>query len=91
MLCLSTTFSVSLMLCVNQGSWVRALMPLSFVHVPCGPFGFDVELHKHLPERQLELRSPVQLLLPTQITAKSNDLCREQQKVISQALSLNVA
>ena len=91
MLCLGTTSSVSLMLCVNQGSWIRELMPQSFVHVPSRLFGFEIGLHRHLPERRLELRSPVQLLSPTEITAKSNNPCREQQKVIPQALSLNVA
>lgn len=88
MLCLGTTFSVSLMLCVKQG---RELTPQSFVHVPSGPFGFEIGLHKQLPERRLEPRSPVQLLLPTEMTAKSNNPCREQQKVISQALSPSVA
>lgn len=82
MLCLGTTFSVSLMLCVKQGSWGRELMPQSFVQVPSGPFGFEIGLHKQLPERQLEPRSPVQLLLPTEITTENNNPRREQQKVI---------
>ena len=81
MLCLSRTFSMSSLFCVNQRSWGRRLMPQSSVCEPCGPFGFETGLHKHLPERRPEPRSPVQLLLPTGITAESNNPCREQQKV----------
>lgn len=87
MLCLGTTFSVSLMLCVNQSRWVREPMTQSFVHVPSGPFRFEI----HTPSRETTGDEiPSSATFTYQNNSKKQQSV-QQKEVIPQAQCLHLA